>query len=206
MEYLFLHGLGQTVHSWDETLSHADISRQAVCPELFSLLKEGKADYQTLYCAFTDYCNQRPAKMNLCGLSLGAVLALNYAVDHPENVSSLVLIAPQFQMPKILLRVQDVLFRFMPGKAFQEMGIGKESFRNLTNSMLSLDFSNRLKDISCPVLILCGEKDRANRKAAESLAKTINGAKLHVIKNAGHEVNTQAPIPLAEILMDFYNQ
>ena len=35
--------------------------------------------------------------LNLCGLSLGAVLALNYAIDFPKKVNSLILIAPQYE-------------------------------------------------------------------------------------------------------------
>ena len=43
----------------------------------------------------------------------GAVLALNYAIDFPQKAGSLVLIAPQYDMPKFLLKVQNVLFKFM---------------------------------------------------------------------------------------------
>ena len=52
----------------------------------------------------------------------GGVLALNYAVDHPEKVQQLVLIAPQYKMTEKLLRFQNLLFRFMPDSMFQQMG------------------------------------------------------------------------------------
>ena len=204
MEYLFIHGLGQTATSWNETISRMELGEQAVCPELFSMLDGEHADYQNLYRTFSDYCDSLPAGLNLCGLSIGAVLALNYTVKHPENVASLVLIAPQFRVPGLLLRVQDVIFRFMPRKAFEEMRISKEAFRTLSLSMQDLDFSDKLKVLSCPVLILCGEKDRANRKAAEELACGIKRARLRFVENAGHEVNIQAPEKLAKLLMDFY--
>ena len=56
-----------------------------------------------MYAAFCDYCGGFSQSLNLCGLSLGAVLALNYAIDFPQRVNSLILIAPQYDMPKFLI-------------------------------------------------------------------------------------------------------
>lgn len=41
-------------------------------------------------------CDSFDVKIDLCGLSHGGVLALNYACVHPEKVHSLVLIATQY--------------------------------------------------------------------------------------------------------------
>ena len=38
----------------------------------------------------------------------------NYAIDHPDKVNSLILIAAQYKMPKKLLSIQNTIFRFMP--------------------------------------------------------------------------------------------
>lgn len=48
-------------------------------------------------------------QLNLCGLSLGVVLALNYIIDNPKKVNSLVLIAGQSEMPKALLKLQNIV-------------------------------------------------------------------------------------------------
>lgn len=112
----------------------------------------------------------------------------------------LVLIAPQYKMPKGLLKFQNLMFRFMPEKAFADMGMKKRDFIALTNSMLELDFTERLQEISCPVLVLVGEKDRANQKAAEEIAAKIPNAERKIVKDAGHEVNADAPERLAEIM------
>lgn len=62
---------------------------------------EGKAaTYGELYTAFSEECDKENDEIVLCGLSLGAVLALNYAIDHPDKVKALVLIAAQYKMPK----------------------------------------------------------------------------------------------------------
>lgn len=56
------------------------------------------------------------------------------------------------------------------------------------------------------VLVICGEKDSANRKASEKLAKCLSKAKIRIIENAGHEINIDAPEQLAEILNSYYKK
>jgi len=56
--------------------------------------------------------------------------------------------------------------------------------------MMDLDFSAKLKNINCATLILCGEKDVANLKAARGLVENIQSASYRSINSAGHEVNT----------------
>ena len=51
-----------------------------------------------------------------------------------------------------------------------------------------------------PVTILCGEKDQANRKAAEQLAKLLPQSELCIIPGAGHEVNKCVPEAIAAVL------
>lgn len=46
-----------------------------------------------------------------------------------------ILIAPQYDMPKFLLKVQKVLFKFMPESQFKDIGLTKKDFIALTNSM-----------------------------------------------------------------------
>ena len=204
MAYLFLHGLGQTADSWGQTLSLMKLGEQILSPELFSLTEGRVTDYDGLYRAVSDYCEGQSGKLHLCGLSLGAVLALHYAEEHPEKVASLALIAPQYRGPKLLLRVQDVIFRFMPREMFAEMGVSKENFRRLNLSMQKLDLSDKLTAVTCPVLLLCGERDKANRKAVWELEEKIPDARLRFVEGAGHEINAQAPKKLARLLMEFY--
>ena len=50
-----------------------------------------------------------------------------------------------------------------------------------------------LKDVLCPSLIVCGEKDNANKKAAIHLSQNIPNAEIKLMKDAGHELNIDAP-------------
>ena len=76
----------------------------------------------------------------------------------------------------------------------------------LGDTMKHLDFSDRVKNIKCPTLILCGKKDSANMKSADYLSQNIRSAELKIIENTGHVVNEENPKALADILNEYYLQ
>lgn len=206
MHTVFLHGLGQTASAWEQTISHLSLSDEILCPDLFPMIGGQEVTYSNLYRAFSDYCAISAGRIRLCGLSLGAILALNYTIDHPERVESLVLMAPQYKMPRTLLNIQNAVFRLMPEKAFLEMGLSKKDVISFMQSTLDLDFTGQLDGISCRTLILCGEKDRANKKSALTLSEKIPGAGIQFVEGAGHELNRENPRRLGEILNQFFAQ
>lgn len=199
MKLLLLHGLGQNAASWDETAALLPAEWEISRPELSRFL-DGNFTYEHLYEGLRGELKKQGTPSVICGLSLGAVLALNLAIDTPELVERLVLIAPQFQMPKTMLRLQGLIFRLMPSRSFESVGIPKKGMIALTESMSSLDFRDRLDRVECPVLILCGERDSVNKKAAEKLGGFLKNAENAVIPNAGHEVNLENPRALAELI------
>lgn len=204
MKQVYVHGLGQTPSSWEPVLRLLDAPADCVCPDLAKLVPAGEVTYSKLYGAFAQLCDGLEAPLALCGLSLGGVLTLHYAARHPERVGALVLIAPQYRMPKGLLNLQNALFRFMPSSMFRETSFSKSQFIELCGSMMDLDLSGDLSPISCPALVLCGSRDRANRRACTELARLLNHAELRIVAGAGHELNREAPEHLAALLRDFY--
>lgn len=81
MRYIFVQGLGQSSSSWEKTISFLGDKEQFSHPDVFQLLNEEKKTYSNLYDAFSDYIEQFSEPVILIGLSLGTVLALNYATD-----------------------------------------------------------------------------------------------------------------------------
>lgn len=205
MPTIFLHGLGQNPAVWDKTLAHLPQEPSPFCPDLSAFLTDEPASYDTLYRNFKQYCDRFQEPLSFCGLSLGAVLALNYAIDYPSKVSSMVLAAPQYDMPKLLLKIQSLIFRFLPDTAFADIGLKKADFLSLTASMAHLNFTERLKRVVCPVTVICGEKDSVNRKAAEKLAAQLPHAKFISVPDAGHEINADAPERFAELLLQNFS-
>lgn len=160
MKSIFVHGLGQTPSSWEKTMENMLVQSDKSAPHLFDMIRSKESIYTNLYTAFSTYCDGCSGELDICGISLGGVLALQYAIEHPFKVHSLVLIGTQYKMPKGLLAFQNAVFRFMPRSMFAQMGMEKEQFIKLSKSMTELDYSNSLQKILCPVLVLCGEKTR----------------------------------------------
>lgn len=203
MTTVFLHGLGQTAACWDETIPLLSQDGDYRCPELSALLSGKEATYQNLYAGLEEYCRMIPAPFALCGFSLGGVLALDYAQRHLEHIHRLILIAAQYQMPRALLALQNLVFRFMPEEQFQGLGFGKRDFITLCATTGKQNLSKRLPDLTCPTLVLCGEGDKPNRKASQGLAAGIPGSRLVLIPASGHMVNTENPQFLARELRSF---
>ena len=204
MKCVMLHGLGQSAASWNDTVKHMGQKPGILCPELTQWLEGCEPCYGSLYSGLENYCAQFEGPLNLCGLSLGGILALQYGMEHPDRVNSLVLIGTQYVMPKRLLKFQNVLFRLMPRGTFEEMGFQKRDFIDLCESMLELDFSAGLSKLRCPVLIICGERDKANKTAAIQMSRQIPDAALLTVPGAGHEVNQDAPDELGKMLDRFF--
>ena len=204
MKKILLHGSGHRAASWDQTISYMTDTEDILCPDL-SLLLEGKeATYEHLYASFAAYCNRIDGPVHLCGLSLGGVLAADYALEFPQKVKTLVLIGTPYKVPKAALAVQSIVFRLLPKSLFDPMAFDKKNTLRLGASMKNIDFSSKAGRIQCPALILCGEKDRANMSSARAFTQHIKHAELNVIENTGHVVNEENPRMLAAILNDYY--
>lgn len=146
MKYIFLHGLGQVPSDWETTIKRLDLGLDVDCPNLSDWLSGKEASYLNLYHALESYCEQQEGPLHLCGLSLGGILTLHYALEHAEKVASLVLIGTQYIMPKRLLKFQNMIFHLMPNRSFRKMGFGKKDFISLSKSMMDLDFQKDLEN------------------------------------------------------------
>ena len=198
MKTILLHGLGQTAQDWKEVVCQLS-SSNVECPELFSSMENEISYPQILGDLERRYSNAKEP-LRICGLSLGALLAIDFAIRHGDKVASLVLIGTQYKVPSLLIDFQNLIFRCMPNKAFESMGLSKSSTIKLAHSMRALDFTAQLSGILCPVNILCGEKDSANLKASKKLNEILPKATLQIVPGAGHEINKDAPEAIAAIL------
>ena len=198
MKTILLHGLGQTAQDWKEVVCQLS-SSNVECPELFSSMENEISYPQILGDLERRYSNAKEP-LRICGLSLGALLAIDFAIRHGDKVASLVLIGTQYKVPSLLIDFQNLIFRCMPNKAFESMGLSKSNTIKLAHSMRALDFTAQLSGIICPVNILCGEKDSANLKASKKLNEILPKATLQIVPGAGHEINKDAPEAIAAIL------
>ena len=204
MRKILIHGSGHKGTSWNETIKFMQDNKDILCPDLSSILNGKEASYTNLYSSFVEYCNKIDGQIDLCGLSLGGILALNYAIDYPNKVEKLVLIGTPHKVPKVMFSIQNIIFKFLPKSLFETMAFNKKDTFVLGKTMKKLDFSNRVQNVKCPTLVICGEKDSANIKSAYYLSENIKNAKLKIIENTGHVVNEEKPKELAKILDEYY--
>ena len=199
MKNILIHGLGQNEISWNKVEEELKNNNTKVeIPSLYLMLKDITSDYDTLYKQFVNYCNGFDEKLNLCGLSLGGILALHYAKEFPDKVNSLILIGTPYKIPKFLFKFQGLIFKIMPRSTFEKFGCKKKDFISLVNSMSNLD------KITCKTLILCGVKDNQNMESAKLLNKSIKNSSFKTMDNASHEVNVDNPKELANTIYDFW--
>ncbi len=207
MVNILVHGLGQDEKSWNEVKNQLNNSGINVeTPNLFSIVSNYQVNYENMYKTFADYCNNFEEKINLVGLSLGGILAIDYIEEFPEKVNSITLIGTPYEIPKIIFTIQNIIYKFMPKRIFEKIGCQKKDMLKLLKSMSKLSIPDKAPNIKCDTLIICGEKekDNINMKSAKQLNKVIQNSKFKIIKNAGHEVNIDNPKELANIIKDFW--
>ena len=204
MKKILIHGSGHRADSWTKVIEYMNNDKDMLCPNLDTILNGKEASYTNLYSSFVEYCNKIDGKINLCGLSLGGILALNYAIDYPEKVERLILIGTPHKVPKVMFSIQNVVFKLLPKSIFETMAFDKKDTFILGNTMKKLDFSNSVHKVQCPTLVISGEKDSANIKSAYYLSENIKNAELKIIANTGHVVNEENPKELSRVISEFW--
>ena len=204
MKKILIHGSGHRADSWTKVIEYMNNDKDMLCPNLDTILNGKEASYTNLYSSFAEYCNKIDGKIDLCGLSLGGILALNYAIDYPEKVERLILIGTPHKVPKVMFSIQNVVFKLLPKSLFETMAFDKKDTFILGKTMKKLDFSNRVHKVQCPTLVISGEKDSANIKSAYYLSKNIKNSKLKIIANTGHVVNEENPKELSRVISEFW--
>lgn len=205
MKNILIHGLGQNNHSWDKTRNYLkDKGLDAICLNLYDITIDNFMDYRNLYNSFANFCNSQEGKINLCGLSLGGILELDFVKEYPEKVNSIIIIGTPYKIPKTLFKMQSIIFRIISKRTFEKMGCSKRDFIALMSSMSNLNIAKDLETISCKSLIVCGSKDNVNMESAKTLNKCIANSEFKIISNSAHEVNIDNPKELSNIIYDFW--
>lgn len=158
------------------------------------------------------------------GLSLGGTMSLAFYRRHPEMVRALVICdsGPGFRKDdaraawntRAQERAKDLETRGLAAltsssREMQEAMRHHRSAQGLAHAargMLAQEgtaLMDLLPDIRVPTLIVLGDKDTPFIAPCEYMAKKIPGARLEVIKDAGHSSNLDQPEPFNRVLLDF---
>jgi 3-oxoadipate enol-lactonase len=159
-------------------------------------------------------------KASLIGLSAGATIALEAALEMPDRVERMVLAGPaiggfvgkarpsfppelfQAMQARDWRRVSEILLGTTVFEApaesqalVRQMVTENERLWTVDRALMKppLDAAARLGAVRTPTLVIVGEKDTAQLEHAELLAAKIPGARLVRVPGGGHLVNLTSP-------------
>jgi len=221
---LFLHGVGSSRRTWKHQLEFFSSSYLAVAMDCRGYGESVTlADTVTMTAfaadatALINELDRGPA--NVCGLSMGGIVALTLWRDHPEVVRSLVLAdtwachpaaaAAHAQrlaqidaasMSELAQRRMPAVYGPHAAADLVEQGvqlfaaIRKEVYRAACADLWIADRRQVAATVSVPTLVLVGERDSITPPhLSVELASLIPGSRLSVIPAAGHLSNEEAP-------------
>lgn len=129
------------------------------------------------------------------GHSLGGYLALALAIESPELVSGLGLVAagPGFRNPKSLEQWNASV---TATAADRDLAPGQEAISKHVDSMVI----DRLAEITVGACVIVGERDRRFISSADVFDKYLDVRGRHIVEGMGHMVHVKAPEAVAQAL------
>lgn len=206
---VLLHGVGQAPMAWEDVVVALYGSRRLLTPWVPGLRPTEKQVLPLEDAAAkldTELMLEGMPQVDLVGISYGAMVATRLAADFPERVRRLVLIGGQVRPPKALMAIQSRLLKLLSADKLADSGVSKERLLQALEVARRVDLTDALPKIAAPTLVLVGGKDLANQPAARALAAGIAEASLRIVTGAGHELNTERPAELTEILKEFLDR
>jgi len=225
---LLLHGLGVNSRSWQLQIpAFAGAGYRILAPDLPGFGQSCKSRFSSIpqvafqISALLDSLNVTHAIV--CGISMGGILALQLALDHPELASRLILVNsmaklsirnpmlwPYFLWRYILVQsrgledqaevVANRLFPQPKDSLYRQAAIESimeadlDSYKSAMKSIARFNVQNRLSEIHNPTLVITGENDTTiPARNQRRMAERITGALHIIIKNAGHAVTIDQP-------------
>jgi 3-oxoadipate enol-lactonase len=219
---LFLHGLGSSSAGWG-------FQREAFASEYRMIMPDirghGRSDkppgpysmalFAADIAALLDGLDIPAA--HLVGLSLGAMIGFQMAVDQPGRIRSLTaanagpeviprtfkerraiwqrqLLVNLFSMERIAETIGGRLFPEPQQAELRQMAVegfaanDKVAYKAATRAFLGWSVRDRLAEIQCPVLLIASDGDYTPVSAKEAYLAEIPGAQLVVIENSRHAV------------------
>lgn len=229
---LFVHGAGQRSYGWrfqeDVFKNHPDFNYVAL--DLPGRAGSEGDGYKTVS-EYKDFLLEFIEELKLeniimIGHSMGGAIAMLIAIEHPELLKAVALIATS---PKLAVAQQtldkvrenyDEFCEISPTRAFAEISpqeLKDEYKRGLVDTGSKVcysdliacndfDITDEVNKINLPTLIVSADKDIMTPwKNGEYLHQEIYGSEFHLIKDSGHFVMQEKAQETNSILSQFFN-
>ena len=217
---VLIHGAGDSSAVWEKQTSYFSRNHRVLAVDLpghGARVRERGMDRHEKnaeeVCRIMD--QQGVSKAVVAGHSMGGAVALTMALEHPQRLAGLVLVAtgarmkmrPDFleqarqtaemygsEVPSSthIIPIEQMVYPAIPADVvlWLKDRIGGASAQATYADFLAnnhFDVMNRLGEIRVPTLVISGSEDRmAPRKFAEFLANGIPGARLEILDPCGH--------------------
>lgn len=236
---LLLHGLGATAVSWSfqlPALVESGFRALAVDMRGFggSTYPGGNNNPRIMSEDTAKFLSHLEiSTTHLIGISMGGTIALQFVLDHPSKVESLILVNTFAKLrPKrfsywlfygirfILVQVLGLATqaRFVVNRLLPHPGqkILREElynqiiqanvvgYRSIIRSFVRLDLTDRLGEIQSPTLVISGENDSVVPPETQfEIVDKIPNAQHVLIPNSGHAVIAEKPDEFNQAMLDF---
>ena len=225
---IFIHGSGGDHSAWSHQYAqlHKYYNILAIdLPGHGSSEGSGKSDIES-YCLWVRKLLDILQLKNviLVGLSLGAAISLQFAINYPQIIKGIVTVGGGMKMP-----VNPLIFEFLktnPAESVElicKFSVAKQNLekfmeplmKSLAHTRLDVlqgdlsacdkfDVSQEINKISVKTLVICGAEDKMTPPDFSSqITESIRGAKLCLIEGAGHMVMMEKPLEFNETLNKF---
>jgi pimeloyl-ACP methyl ester carboxylesterase len=225
---VFIHGSGSDHTCWSYQYSglHQQFNVVAVdLPGHGSSTGSGENDVEK-YCLWIKklLAVMQIKKPVLIGHSLGAAMAMTYALRYPQDISGIVPVGGGIKMPvnpDLLAGLKtntsialDLICKFSLAKENrpQLLDILRKSMSAANVDVLyddlsacdKLDLTTNISKINTPALVLCGQEDKMTPPdLSRRIVEGITGAKLCLIAGAGHMVMLERPAEVNRAVGEF---
>lgn len=229
---LFLHGAGQRIATWrfQEDLFRNHPKFNYVALDLPGRGGSGGKglksveEYKDFLLEFVDTLDLE--NIILIGHSMGGGISMLLAIEHPELVEALILVATSAKLsvaPETLDKARDnyeEFYAISPNRAFAEESpdaLKQEYQKGLIDTGSAVcygdlmacnvfDIMKEVEKIHLPTLIISADKDiMTPPKYGEYLHQKIYGSEFHEIKGSGHFIMQEKAHEFNSILEDFLN-
>ncbi|WP_332737504.1 alpha/beta fold hydrolase [Flavihumibacter sp.] len=237
-QVIFLHGYPDSWQSYATLLPYLPANIHAYAP---SQRGHGNTDrpghgydpkdFAADLALFMDHLNIDAAV--IVGHSMGASIALRFALDHPEKTKGLILIGGfstfigNENMTELLEEVnalsdpvdRDFMEEFQISTVVHPLGasylktlvdeslkIPANVLKAILSQLVKVDYTRELNSIKVPVLLVWGDHDNlTGRENQDQFLRLITGSRLSVYSGIGHSVHWEEPERFANEVDEFVN-
>lgn len=176
---VFLHDMADTPLTWQDQVGALPEGWRPLTPWLRGMKPIDKEDFDLQ--AAADALGVIPLEHGvesfaICGMGLGAAVALRAAADSPAMVSGLVLVNPLIAPPGAVLKMQKAALRMTPRSRLAAQNIDKDHLRAAMDVLATLDLDDALEHVDCPTLVVSSQAQPATQKHATELAGRLRNA------------------------------